>query len=360
MSYRVVLPDSTPQAGFSSSDLISINIPIEPGMVISKKSLCISGVETFLVGGSPSTVADGIQYDALAGIHGVFENVVVYINNGQTIENLPFYWRLAHDYNEANSHWLSQVVSNQSGKALKCGVDQYTGYVLTGERFNSINSGQNSFSMEPFICLNRTDDDIDFRHVQNIRIELTLRNVDNVFYNPQAVADLSYALTGIQCHYIVKPAPVETPPPNKFLKVISSKMSVKSSLLNLTYNPPANVISYALTFNKVGNPKPWLTDMPPQITRVEFAVGGMDYLITFPLTTLEEITLNYIKSQNFQMKESNAIYGSLLGFGFGIGIHYMVPIDFRKDWMRVTVESAITESDAYSAYSFYTCVDELS
>jgi hypothetical protein len=360
MSYRVVLPDSAPQAGFSSSDLISINIPIEPGTVISKNSICLSGIETFLVGGAPATVANGIQYDGLSGIHGVFENVVVYINNGQTIENLPYYWRTYHDYIEAKKHWLGRVVSNQATKALQCGVDQYSSYVLTGERFNGTNSGANSFSMEPFICLNRTDSDIDFRHVQNIRIELTLRNVDNIFSNPQALADLSYALTGIQCHYIVKPAPVEVPQPNRFLKVISTKLSVKSSLLNLTYNPPANVIAYSLTFNKVGNPKQWVTDMPPQISRVEFSVGGMDYLYTFPFTTLEEITLNYIRSQNFEMKESNAIYGSLLGFGFGIGVHYMTPIDFRKDWMRVSVESAITESNAYSAYSYYTCVDEFS
>jgi hypothetical protein len=175
--------------------------------------------------------------------------------------------------------------------------------------------------------------------------------------NPTPVANLAYSLKDLRCHYNVQPLSGSEKLPIQFLKVITSKTAIQSSEVNLTYQPPANVISLSCTFNKKGNMKTLMTDVLPNVQRIEFMVSGADYLLKFPLKSEEEIVYNYIKSLNNNVLESNAIYSNLFGYGYGVGLNFGSPIDMRNSRMSINIQSSVSQSELYNMFTFFTCVD---
>lgn len=375
MLYKTVSPDTNKPDGFSSNDLVTVIIPIEEGMSLVRNSIAISGTLSVRKASpaAPLDVADGVQYDAQTGIHGFIENMVTSVDIGQgemVIENLSQYSQYCHAFFEANQHFLTQALQNSASMELRCGQDTYTSAVLVGTKASAggANTGDNSFAFKPLSAVNRTSADIPGAQVRFLKIQMSLKNVANVFYNPAPVANLAYLLTDIRCHYGMVPTPDGKMMPIEFTKVICTKTSINSSSAQLRYTPPASVIATSAIFNLVlqsggvappAGHKIWTTDQLPDVTRVEFSVNGADYTLKYPLNSEEEIILNYIKSLNYRASESNAIYPNLLGRGYGIGINYLVPIDFRKSSMGINIQSAIASTGQYNVNLFFTCIDSM-
>ena len=365
MQYKTISPDTNSPSGFSDSDLITFIVPVDPGMEVVAGSIYISGSLTVSKTGGVLVVGDGVEYDSLAGIHSFFDNIVTYVNRGQgdeIRENAISYWNYAHTLFEAKAHWLTHALQSSAGIELRCGQDTYTTQVLLGQRTddNSANTGINSFSFLPLICANQTSANISGDSVNSITIAMTCRAALQALYAPAPVAGLAYNLSDMRLHYgVVQSAPGAKPVPNEYKKVLVTKTTIQSSNVTLQYAPPGMVLATSCVFNKIGTAKPWQTSQIPNVTRVEFSVNGADYTMKFPLNTEEEIILNYIKSLNYPMRESNAIYGNLLGYGYGIGINYLTPIDFRKNRLGINIQSTIAPNDQYTTYIYYTCVDTI-
>lgn len=364
MQYRFVSPDTNSPSGFTSNDLVTFIVPLDKASDLVKGSIYVSGSLTVLkTGPAPLDAVDGVQYDSQTGIHGFFDNIVTSVNVGagdNLRENISQYASYAHAYVEANQHFLTQTLQNSSTMELRCGQDVYTSSILVGQANadNSAGTGVNTFSFAPLICMNRTAKDVSGGMVQSIRVQMQLKNLAQVFYNPNGIADLTYTLTDLRLYYATVPTAGDMSP-NQFTRIMCTRTSIQSSNVTLSYAPPANVLAVSLTFNDSTSPKPWTTDQIPNVTRVEFSVGGADYTLKFPLTSEEEVVLNYIKSLNYAMQESNAIYANLLGHGYGIGLNYLGPVDFRKNRMGISIQSAIGQSKLYTTQVFHTCIDEI-
>jgi len=366
MLYRFVSPDTNPSPdGFSSNDLITFIVPLDKASDLVKGSIYISGKLT-VTKNDPAValaVGDGVQYDAQAGIHGFFDNVVTSVNTGagdSLRENISQYASYSHAFVEANSHFLTQTLQNSSSMELRCGQDTYTTSVLVGQQNDTGagGTGINSFAFAPLICMNRTAKDVCGGVVQSIRIQMQLKNIAQIFYTPTAIANFKYNLSDLRLYYGTVPTAGDMTP-NQFTRIMCTKTSINSSFVTLSYAPPANVLAVSLTFNASGSPKPWTTDQIPNVSRVEFTVGGADYALKFPLTSEEEVVLNYIKSLNYAMSESNAIYANLLGRGYGIGLNYLGPVDFRRNRMGISIQSTIAPTTLYTTQVFHTCIDQI-
>lgn len=362
MQYKSVFPDTNSPNGYSSNDLLTFNIPIDPDQEIEQGSIYVSGtLHVEKTGPAPLLATDNVQYDAQAGIHGFVRSVVVSVDAGQgdmVIENNPTYSRYAKMFYEANQHYITQVVQNSASMELRCGQDTYTPFVLTGVRNDAANAntGDNSFSFLPLVSVNRTTGNISGEKIKMIKIQFTLDSVSSIFTNPNNVASLAFNWKDVKCHYNTQPVqPSQSP--LQFFKIISTKTVIQSTDVNLTYQPPANVLSVSCSFSKKGNAKLLMTDQLPNVSRVEFSVAGSDYTLKFPLKSEEEIILNYIKSLNNNMMESNAIYANLLGSGYGIGLNYLNPINFSQSRMSINIQSALTSSDLYTMFTYFTCID---
>jgi hypothetical protein len=362
MQYKSIFPDTNSPNGYSSNDLLTFIIPIDADQEVEQGSIYVSGtLHVEKTGPAPLLATDNVQYDAQAGIHGFIRGVVVSVDAGagdMIIENNPTYSRYAKMFYEANQHYITQVVQNSASMELRCGQDSYTPYVLTGIRndANNANIGDNSFSFLPLVSVNRTTGNLGGDKIRKIKIQFTLDSVSSIFTNPNAVAGLDFRWLDVKCHYNTQPLQ-PSQAPLQFFKIINTKTVINSSDVNLTYQPPANVLSVSCTFNKKGNTKLLMTDQLPNVTRVEFAVSGADYTLKFPLKSEEEIVLNYIKSLNSNMMESNAIYANLLGSGYGIGLNYLNPINFLQSRMSINIQSALTANEQYTMYTYFTCID---
>jgi hypothetical protein len=364
MKYHAVVPD-TNLPSYTENDLLTFVIPIAPNEELEQQSIYISGTLTTTKNSGPAVPlasADLVTYDAQAGIHGFFRSVIVSVNGGNgenVVENISNYNRYAKMFYEANQHYITQGLTNSSTMELRCGLDSYTKYVLPGsldDDYTTAN-GDNFFSFMPLVSVNRTMNNISGEKVSQIKIQFTLEALSGCLSNPTPVANLAYSLKDLRCHYNVQPLSGSGKLPLQFLKVITSKTAIQSSEVNLTYQPPANVISLSCTFNKKGNIKQLMTDLLPNVQRVEFMVSGADYLLKFPLKSEEEIIYNYIKSLNNNLIESNAIYANLLGYGYGIGLNFGSPVDMRNSRMSINIQSNIGPSDLYNMFTFFTCVD---
>ena len=364
MQYKCVFPDTNSPSGYTSNNLLTFIIPLEPDQELEQSSIYVSGtLHVEKTGPAPLLATDNVQYDSQAGIHSMVSNVVTSIDAGageSVVENLPTYSRYAKMFYEANQHYITQVVQNSSSMELRCGQDSYTPYILTGVRTdtNGGNTGDNSFCFMPLIALNRTVGNISGKKISKIKIQFTLDSVSSIFTNPNNVASLAFNLKDVKCHYNTVPAQAEVAP-LQFIKIIATKTTIESTDVNLTYQPPGNVIAVSSTFNKKGNPKVLMTDQL-NVSQVEFAVSGSDYTLKFPLKSEEEIVLNFIKSLNNNMTQSNAIYANLLGHGYGIGINYLSPVNFlQNNRMSINIQRALNSNDSYTMYTYFTCIDAL-
>jgi hypothetical protein len=132
--------------------------------------------------------------------------------------------------------------------------------VLTGVRNDAANAntGDNSFSFLPLVSVNRTTGNIGGDKIKMIKIQFTLDSVSSIFTNPNAVASLNFNWKDVRCHYNTQPIqPSQSP--LQFFKIISTKTVIQSSEVNLTYQPPANVLSVSCSFNKKGNTSLYLS-----------------------------------------------------------------------------------------------------
>ena len=85
-----------------------------------------------------------------------------------------------------------------------------------------------------------------------------------------------------------------------------------------------------------------------------------EYVLRYPLTNNGEIVYNYIKSLNYSVLESNAIYGSLTGSGWGIGLSYGQPIATVGLPLSVYINSDVgLQSESYDMFIIFTCVAAL-
>ena len=79
---------------------------------------------------------------------------------------------------------------------------------------------------------------------------------------------------------------------------------LQSSEQQLLFRVPETIVSTVSTFLKKSSTNDFnKTELLPYLKRVEYYVNGTDSYIKFPLTSEEEIDLNYIRALNKRFKE---------------------------------------------------------
>jgi len=365
------LPPSAQSSQYNPNALIPIDIPIDSGMALLVGSIRISGtLHAESAPNTPLVVADGVKYDSQAGIHGMVNSFVSTLRNADgteenTVENLPYYNRYAKMLFEANQSYYSQALSNATTMELRCGIDDYTPLVLGGERDKTrAATGDNSFAFKPLIAVNRTNQNVDGSKVSIIKLQMTLESLKGAFFTEVGgsfPAAFKWWLEDVYVHYILVPGnPEAAKSPLQYQKIYCSKRDVRSTETNLTFSPPASVISCSCTFiqallaetaNKLE------TVLLPDVNRVEFTIGGTDSVIKFPLKYQEEIALNYIMSLNPALLESNAIYANLLDKGYGIGLNLLLPQNLQQNRFGLNVQCGDVFAGQWSMYAFFSCIE---
>jgi hypothetical protein len=363
----VTVPPTGNATNYKNGQTLEFQLRLARGQALQAKSIYVTGTLKVLVGGNPidNTNADQklIQYDAQAGIHGFFLNASSYID-GKNIEAITDYPQLAHNIFEANSHYITQANSNSSTMELRCGVDSYTNYVMLGvQDVAGANTGENSFAFKPLVALNGTSRDITGYDCETVKLVFVMNSTANIPYNPAGVPDITWEISDVLLHTLYIEDPTMERPKDKlsYIKRVVYNNTLSTSRGSFSYTLNERIMANSMTFNRRDDAlKPWTTDILPNVTLVSVNIGGSEYVLRYPLTNNGEIVYNYIKSLNYGVLESNAIYGSLTGSGWGIGLNYGQPIDTAGMPLSVYINSDVgLMSESYDMFIIFTCVAAL-
>jgi hypothetical protein len=369
MIYSVSPPESE-STEYKADELITFLINIPVGMKLKKNSIYVAGSLTVEKTGGVLVANDKVLYDGNAGIHAFFKNISTTFMNSRLgiesmVENISFYNRFAKMFYEINKDFQNQTLSNTDNMELRCGVDAYTNKILFGVLNDAGNAstGVNTFAFAPLCSANSTASDIDNAKCTSIKIQMTLESLGVPLFTSDGSAKpagLTWKLEDLKIHFLLEESAQPDMSPLQFIKIFPSKRDVISSQTNLNFNPPGLIQSYSASFldqTTTSTENQLATDTLKDIKRLEFTVNGSDSYIKFPILSETELILNYVSALNPNPKESNALYSNLTEQGYGVGIHFISPVDMRNSKFSVNIQCGGGRVSNYSMFNYFQCLD---
>lgn len=380
--YRSV-PPLNQNERYNIGTLIQCAVNNEPGLAIEKGSIALSyrwHVEK--TAGVPD-IADQVQYDSQAGVHGLVDwvNTRVKYTNGseRLLESFQSYDRYARMYYEARQSFITQAMSNSATMELRCGVDYYTQYVLLGQSTIDTTlasppptaTGDNDAGWVPLCAFNNSNRDIGSNEVAIMRFDVKLQDTLVPFNLPEGVASFpagwTWYLSDVYINYRLVPL-VPTKVPLVFTTVSFAQKPITSTSTTTNFSPPGLMVATASSFRQTAprtgavlTETQWL----PGLDQVEYTISGANAYMKFPIQTYEEMVLNYILALNPNCSESNAIYGYLLDKGFGIGLQLLTPIDFTNNSLSINLKcnddftTSTANGSSWQMYTYFICLVQL-
>jgi hypothetical protein len=217
-----------------------------------------------------------------------------------------------------------------------------------------------TFSIKPYIVMNRSNVNIPFSRTGKIRVSCNLSNnlaalVDN---NAAAVASLNYELTNVKLNYRSVPDSLYKGPIT-FQKIISIKTTVESGAASISSNVPSTACSgVAISFQPLDNEnKSTLNNYQltnPHVNSVEFLFNSANSYINYKLEDQSEMMMRGLSA--LAVKDTNSIKNSdmMKLKNYIIGTGFNAALDLSKSNFEVQINSEIVNST--NVYLYFKCM----
>lgn len=349
---------------YNPYDTVDFLVKMPAGRSMKQGSLRLSGflkVSKILSNGTtdPIEETDSVFINQWAGVHSVFKNVSVSVNE-RIVENLQNYprWSAMKAQSEATPETL--LSSSKHLPELKGCLNNY---LLLGTPNGTKGT---PWSMHPHICVNNSSDDLPQSKFQQIKIMWILSSGLESFYistgapvNPVGVyiVGLTYQLTDLEMHWYETN---ETPVSQTVLKtVFNTTQTITGLNNNLQVSSPTAYDNVSISFlrQSVLNNLYYdsvLSEYISDLSRIEFSVNGVSAPLTYAILPpcYQEIALNYWKS--LDSAEKNSLMNRFLSENgtFGVGASFTESIN---DKLQVSL--TISDNTSYNPSSSGNAID---
>lgn len=357
--YNVAQPQNI-KGSYSPFDQIDFLVKIPAGREIKQNSFRISGTLNITVtraNGDVTPIAptDGICFNPYAGAHSLFRSFTESVND-QTVENIAYYPRWVA-MKEQSAKTESQLYSS-SNAIVEC----------KGLRLPNILSGVDKgtdknnvyFSIKPMIAVNKSNQNLPQSKFVQMRIMTQLSSALEAFYTTAVAANLttnisniSYSISDLQlCWYEQNQTSVGDVVLNT---CYLNKQTIVSNHTNLNIFTPNVYDAISVSFISQGNLNTLINDNNGcynlnAIDRVEFTLNGSDSPVSYPLTSYEDILVNYKKS--LMANEKNAFGYKNRNQTFGIGCSFPTSVN-DKLGINIDISDIVNMSvNPFDAYIY--------
>jgi hypothetical protein len=273
--------------------------------------------------------ADGVFFNAFAGVSSVINVCSTSINSTQIIENISSFGRLVA-MKKQSKYTLPQLSASSAASLELCG--NRNNQLLVGEVGED---GYVSFSLAIDNCLNNMmGGDIHPAKINEVRLMLTLESALNALYinNIESeIGALSYTLKDLLLMWTEVPA-LPKPAPIGMITYFLTQQTLVSKNTNLTImsgTSPADALSISFIRQKNRSKKDrdgLLSEFIGEIQRVEFEINSSQAVNMYPLLEYGDMALNYYRSfkspEDPLMKNSITSLATYGTCAFGLGVLY--------------------------------------
>jgi hypothetical protein len=356
--YNVAQPQNI-KASYSPFDQIDFLVKIPAGREIKQNSFRISGTLNITVTRANSDVTtiaptDGICFNSYAGAHSLFRSFTTSVND-QTVENIAYYPRWVAMKEQAMKP-ESQLYSS-SDAIVECKGLRLPN-ILTG-----VDKGTDKnnvyFSIKPLIAINKSNQNLPQSKFVQVRVMAQLASALESFYTTAVasngtttnITNIAYTVSDLQLSWYEQP---QASAGDVVLNTCYlNKQSIVSNHTNLNIFAPNVYDAISVSFIRQADLNKVITDnngcyFIRGIQRVEFTLNGTDSPISYPLTSYEDILVNYKKSlmagekHAFGFKNRNATFG--LGCSFPTSVNDKLGVNIDIDDV---VNMSTEQYDAY-------------
>jgi hypothetical protein len=314
-------------------DQIDMLVKMPTGRELKKNSLRYSGKGKLYVtpiSGSRrlATEADQVFVNQFCGLHGLFRSFTESVND-QTIENIAYYPRYVAMKKQAMNPQSHLYTSSENITEL---TGLYANKLLIGD-----STGYFYFSIKPQIALNKTNANLPQSKFVQMRVMTQLASGLECFYSTAVdgagvslFSSIDYELEDLQLTWQEQN---QTSVGDVVLNTnYLNKQTIVSNHTNLNIFCPNVYDAVSVSFIRQADLNKVLTDnnacyQIPQIIRVEYTINGNDSPISYPITSYEDIIVNYKKS--LMAGEKNSFSKSLIASGqcFGVGCSFPTSVN---------------------------------
>jgi hypothetical protein len=355
--YNVAQPQNI-KGSYSPFDQIDFLVKIPAGREIKQGSFRMSGTLNITLTRSngdtqPISPQDGICFNSYAGAHSLFRSFTESVND-QTVENIAYYPRwvaMKEQADKSQSQLYTSTDATVECKGLRLpnilsGVDK-------GSQLNNV-----YFSIKPQIALNKTNANLPQSKFVQMRIMTQLSSALEAFFTTAVngsgvtlITGINYTISDLQlCWYEQNQSSAGDVVLNT---CYLNKQTIVSNHTNLNIFAPNVYDAISVSFIKQADLNTVKTDNNGSyylagINRVEFTLNGSDSPISYPLTSYQDILVNYKKS--LMAGEKNSYGYALKNQTFGIGCSFPTSVN-DKLGVNIDINDAVNMSttpfDAY-------------
>jgi hypothetical protein len=350
------------KSSFIANDLVDFELDAQ-GRSIIQNSIEFSGqvkVYKNSVAGANQVLGDDVGnlfVNESVGAHTFFESIATSTLNQGSLENIAFAYprfknvmdkldRQEQERNQVSSlcEWIVpdkvQTDSYLRETFLKTGTPEY--------------NETPSFSIKPFIVLNRTDKNIPFSRTGKIRISINLTDnskaIENLLTDP-GVTSLVYTIENLRCRFRSVPDSGDKSVITS-MKVVPMKTSINSTLANMSFNVPSEAcsgvsVSFQTQSSEGDQAKDECALEKVNVNSIQYFFNSANSYLNYELNDLSEIVQRGLKSLSpLNDKRTYDVSQQALASnkGFVIGTDMDGIVDLSQNSFEVQLNSDIANT----------------
>ena len=330
----------------------------------------VSPVNGEVYGSTNASYDKNVYYDRFAGAHSLVEQLSVEIGGGSA-ETLPNYARMVKSIvtgSQSQTDMInSDAVCELKAPALEITRETLMGNWLPGDpnaagtdlQKAAVQRQNPDFSFKPVCVLNNSVGSLAYAKTGDMRLTLNLARAADCLFGNSMAATVEYTIKNLRCCWRSVPQDPKAAPVT-LVRHLSIKQNIQSSTAALQLRVPAVCDSMFSTFQPQGDegqpvPNALSLARPPGITQVQFLFSdATNKLITYSLRSQVEILERYADALSTGSQTSAITLRNVNDSDtFGCGLFFDGEVDLSNSKLTMTLDSAITNQDAYVVYSFF-------
>lgn len=339
------------------------------GEKLVANSVRLSGEVRFYSDSAESELQDTsvLMYDAKTGMHGLFRQFTVELQNKGVISSLQNPARLVRMKTDATMN-TRDLFSSEGVCELRAPRDEMTRIMMQGLG-NVADAGNNQpdnfvsnhFYLKPLVPLNECEGNMSYRQSGQIKISVQMETNLNFFYGESfdTTDPPEYVVSNLKLHYMT------IPDDGKMENIIMRnhhhvKQNLDSANSSLSVKVPAICDAMSSSFIQVsheGNAfyNNLQTEVVPDFQEVQFLINDAVTYIDFPINDRVELFDNYVSSLGNSNYGNNDVlpYQVDLNNCFGIGLHWNKPVDFSVNKFNMNLKSGISNAANYDIFMYF-------
>jgi len=364
-----VFPTNT-RSSYSAFNVVDFNVSV-PGRKIQCNSFKIEGkVSVFSTGTTRTVTSDDIYIDAMVGASSFFQEYSTSTDNQGVLEvfqGQPRYEKMMLSAMQTpNDNFDSHNAQMMRTSNINTTKDILNGEALVGTPTPDPNTNDpSSFSIKPVFILNQVsskaqggDVNLQTSKVGNILISVRLARNEDVLFGSDCTSSSNYQISDLSLTFNHVPDDNNQNP--LMMRTKSQiRQTIQSSFANFSANVNGLVNGVSMSFLKSSSDgQPELNTLelnqPEGVSNVQFLMNdSQNQLITFNLTTQQNILKNYLESIATSDKNSAQLYKLKANDSYGLGLPFRNFIDLSNNTFTMNLQSSIATQGAEPSYELF-------